>query len=147
MIDLFFFWSTIAIHTIILWMIIWRETSLILRWLSTMLIARIFCDYILMTVTRHSLTYFYLYYGFEIVGFFLFILAYLECKRLIVKSQIGLAMLFYMIPETIHVGMFLAHQWRYAIRLADVLRPIYLACMIAICYILYGRKGNYIVQD
>lgn len=143
MIDAFFSWSTIAVHTVLLWMIIWRETSLVLRWLSTMLIARIFCDYALMTVPRHTVTYFYLYYGFEIVGFFLFLLAYLECKRLIVKSQIGFAMLVYVIPEAIHIAMFLTHHWHTALRFADILRPLYLSCMIYVCCILYGRKGYY----
>lgn len=146
MIDLFFSWSTIIVHTFLLWMIIWRETSFMLRWLSTMLIARIFCDYVLMT-PMDATAYFYLYYGFEIVGFFLFMLAYIECKRLIVKSQIGLSMLIYMIPEAIHVAMFLTHRWNVAVRFADVLRPVYLSCMIYLCFILYGRKGYHIVND
>src|SRR5882762_10030876 len=146
MVDLFFFWSTIAVHTFLLWLIIWRETSLMLRWLSTMLIARIFCDYILMTVPRHSITYFYLYYAFEIVGFMLFALSYMECKRMITKSFIGQAMLIYLIPETIHVSLFITHHWRYAIRCADVLRLPYLCVLLYVCGILYRRKGYYSVQ-
>jgi len=146
MIDSFFSWSTILVHTFLLWLMIWRETSLMMRWLMTMLIARVFCDYILLT-PMGPVTYFYLYYSFEIVGFFLFLLAYMECKRLIVKSFIGQAMMIYIIPETIHISMFITHNWHIAVRFADVLRPLYLSCMIYICGILYRRKGHYVVSD
>jgi hypothetical protein len=117
-----------------------------MRWLMTMLIGRILCDYVLMT-PMNPVTYFYLYYGFEIVGFFLFMIAYLECKRLITKSFIGQAMMLYIIPEAVHVALFITHQWHLAVKLADILRPLYLSCMIYICGILYRRKGHYIVQE
>jgi hypothetical protein len=112
-----------------------------------MLIARICCDYILMATPRHQVAYFYLYYGFEIIGFFLFLLAYMECKKLITKSFIGQAMLLYIVPETVHIALFITHHWRYALRCADVLRPLYLGCMIYICGILYRRKGYHYVQE
>jgi len=142
---------TIAVHTFLLWLLIWRETSLMMRWLMTMLIGRIAADYILMTPMSGN-QYFYCYYIFETVGFVIFFLAWIECKKMITKSFIMQAMLIYLAPEVFHVGFFFLGFWRdsfwdMALRCADILRPVYLSVLLYMCGILYRRKGNYFVND
>jgi hypothetical protein len=146
----FFAIATIAIHTFMLWMMIWRETSLIMRWLSTALIARILCDYILLT-PMDKITYFHLFYIFEIIGFILFGVAYIECKKLIIKSFIGQCMLIYLIPEMVHVscyglGFWEHRYWQTACNLSDALKPLYVGVLLYMCGILYRRKGNFYVN-
>lgn len=140
-IDWFFSIGTIAAHTGMLAMLIWCNTSFILRSLSSMLIARIFMDYVLL-VPMSDITYFWLYYAFEIVGFFLFVFAYFECKDKITKSYIHYGMLVYLIPEAVHIIAFVSHHFSLACKFADIMRPFYLLCLLYMCSILYSRKGN-----
>lgn len=56
-------------------------------------------------------------------------------------------MLVYLIPEAIHIGSFITHNFELACKFADVLRPIYLGCIIYMCSILIRRKGNIYVEE
>lgn len=146
----FFAIATIAIHTFMLWLLIWRETSLIMRWLMTALLGRICADYILLT-PMNNITYFWMFYIFESMGFILFSIAYIECKNLIKKSFIGHAMLLYLIPEAIHIALFLLGFWKrnywfIALRASDALKPLYVAVLIYMSCILYRRKGVFYVD-
>lgn len=146
----FFAIATIVIHTFMLWMMIWRETSLIMRWLMTALIGRICADYILLTPMNDT-AYFWMFYVFETAGFILFAVAYIECKNLIKKSFIGQAMLLYLIPEAIHIALFFIGFWErkywfIALRASDALKPLYVGVLIYMCCILYRRKGVFYVD-
>lgn len=137
--------GTIAAHISLLVILIWCETSFALRWLSTAVVARVCADYILLTPMNAN-QYFWCYYIFEVIGFALMFFAWVECKRLITKSEIGWVMLVYLIPESLHVCAFLMKEYVIACKFADVLRPIYLGCILYMCSILIKRKRNPYVE-
>jgi len=147
----FFAVATIAIHTFMLWLLIWRETSLMMRWLMTALLGRICADYILLTPMDDA-TYFWMFYIFETIGFAMFTVAYFECRRMITKTFIGQCMLIYIFPEALHVLAFVAgfvdHKyWALACKFSDALKPLYVGVLLYMCGILYRRKGVHYVEN
>jgi hypothetical protein len=141
-IDWFYSISIIAVHVLLAVILIHNWLSFHLRWLSLAVIVRIFTDMVLLSYPMDEVTYFWLFYAFQIVGVITFFIAYLECKRMIANSDIGYAMLIYLIPETIQTVMFFMKEYAIACKFADYLRPFNLLCMIYICIIMMRRKGN-----
>lgn len=141
-IDWFFSISVIAVHIVLAIILIRNWLSFHLRWLSLVVIVRIFTDFVLLSYPMDETTYFYLFFAFQVVAAATFWIAWFECKSMIQNSDIKWAILVYLIPESIESIAFLARQDAFACYLADKLRIFNLLCMVYICIIMMRRKGN-----
>lgn len=140
--DWFYSISIIAVHVVLAIILIHNWLSFHMRWLSLAVIVRIFTDLVLLSYPMDEVTYFWLFYAFQIVAVITFLVAWVECKCMITSCNIGWAMMIYIIPESIQTAFFVAKEYEIACFLANYLRPLNLLCMIYISTILIRRKGN-----
>lgn len=133
--------SVIAVHILLAIILIRNWLSFHLRWTAVAVIARIFSDLVLLKQYDDN-TYFWLFYAFQLVGSATFTIALAECTLLVRNWELSIAMLIYLAPELWQSGAFLTKHYALACHLADILRPINLACMVYVCSILVRRKGN-----
>lgn len=140
-IDWFYSVSVITVHVSLAVILIRNWLSFHLRWTATAVIVRIFCDMVLL---KHydDVTYFWLYYAFQLVGSLTFAIAWIECREMIKSWELSGAMLVYLLPELWQSCEFMAGNHATACKFADILRPINLMCMIYMCIIMMKRKGN-----
>lgn len=139
--DWFYSISVIVVHVVLAIILIRNWLSFHLRWTAVAVIARIFSDLVLLKQYDDN-TYFWLFYAFQLVGSATFMIALAECTLLIRNWELSIAMLIYLAPELWQSGAFLTKHYALACHLADILRPINLACMVYVCSILIRRKGN-----
>lgn len=139
--DWFYSISVIVAHVALAIILIRNWLSFHLRWTAVAVIVRIFCDLVLLKNYDDN-TYFWLFYAFQLAGSATFLIALAECTLIVKSWELSISMLIYLVPELWQSGAFLTKHYILACHLADILRPINLACMVYVCSILIRRKGN-----